>query len=475
MKNVLILARGQMAKHFVQWVRTSRIDINHYYITYTTDALDKGGAFVENITYLNIDPTSYMRVKNVIEDKTFSTIFIVIENRKEAEYAYKNVRMITAKVLVVFVSMWEDISFDDDHLTVINVHEVMAGNLYEKLPNVPLIGKNIGLGKGELMEILVPYGSSFAYRHIGSIMYRKWRIVAVYRKKKQIFANSTTMLQPNDRILVIGNPLVLEEVYKKVNSRQGVFPEPFGKNLYLLVDMKQSKEEILTQINESIFLSNKLSKSKLFIRLIHVDLFELIEEIRAMQTNNIHVSVTYTDNKILDDIDFDMSQYDIGLFILNRNHFFNKKYHQYLMDFKRPIYLFGNQSLYSIKKMLLLMGEQTEMESMSSSVFDLSESLNFQLNLCDYSPEGDFQESEQVVKHYESLSRLYSFKINIEKKRVNPIRELLNHNDILHIIPLNKKVKKFSLLNFFSTQLNDYIMSIKKHPQLLIPINSELD
>lgn len=472
MKNVLILANGQMAKHFVQWVRTSRIDINHYYITYNKNELKAKGTLVENISCLNIDPTSYMRVKKLMEDKTFSTIFIVIENRKEAEYAYKNVRMITAKSLVVFVSMWDDITFEDDYVTVINVNEIMAANLYEKLPNVPLIAKNIGLGQGEIMEILVPYGSSFAYRHIGAISHRKWKIVAVYRKEKQIFANNTTMLQPNDRIIVVGNPLVLEEVYKKVNSREGIFPEPFGKNLYLLIDLQASKEEVLSKINEAIFLSNKLKKSKLYIRLYHADALELIEEIRALQTSKIQVLVTYNDDKIFQDIDFDISQYDIGLFVLERNQFFSKKFYKYIMDYKRPIYLFGEQSLYTIKKMLLLMGDQTEMESLSTSVFDLSESLNFELSLCDYSPEGDYQESQQVVEHYESLSRLYNFQINIEKRRANPVRELLTHDNILHIVPLTENLKAFSWLKLFSTKINSHIMSIKKHPQLLIPINS---
>jgi hypothetical protein len=472
MKNVLILANGEMAKRFVQWVGSSRIDYNHYFITYKKEDLESSSSFVENITYLGIDPTSFMRVRNVMEDRNFTTIFIVIDNRKEAEYAYKNVRMVQTKTLVVFVSKWEDLEIEDDNLTILNVNEIMAANLYEKLPNVPLIAKNIGLGQGEIMEIFVPFGSSFAYRHIGAISHRKWRIVALYRQEKQIFATNATMLKPNDRLIVVGNPLVLEEVYKKVNRRQGVFPEPFGRNLYLLISMKQKKEDILTQVNEAIFLSNKLKKTKLYIRLVNANDFQLIKELRELQNSDIQVLVTYKNSKVIQDIDSDIVKYEIGLLLLDKKHFVNRKYNKIFVSYKRPIFFFGEKALYQTKKVAILMGDEHDMESLSVSAFDFADSFNLELSLCNFSPDGDFHDAGQTIEHYESLSQLYNFKINIEQKKVNPIRELLSSEELLHVIPLRDDMRSFTLLDLFSTKLNRHILSIKKHPQLLIPVNS---
>jgi len=470
MKNVLILASGDMAQHFVAWIGKSRIDTNQYFIA-CLGGQKENTPSSDNISYIDADPTSYMRVKTIMDNKNFDTIFVVMSDRKEAEYAYKNIRLITVKSFVVFVSNWDDITFNDDYLKVINVNEIMASNLYEKLPNVPLIAKNIGLGKGEIMEILVPFGSSFAYRHVGAISHRKWKIVALYRKEKQIFVNNTTMIQPNDRLIVIGNPMVLEEVYKRVKRRQGVFPEPFGKNLYLIVNLEQKKEDILLQINEAIFLSNQLIKTKLFIRLIHINRIEIIKEIRALQTENIELLVSYKNSEIFQEIDFDISQYDIGLFIMENSQFCIPTYRKYISSLKRAVYIFGDQSLYNIKQALILMGNEIEMESLSASVFDFSESLGLELTLCDYNPEGDFEENQKIVEHYETISRLYNFKINIERKRANPIRELRKHEAILHIIPFTDELKKFSIFNIFSTKLSNYFMSIKKHPQLLIPVD----
>ena len=116
------------------------------------------------------------------------------------------------------------------------------------------------------------------------------------------------------------------------------------------------------------------------------------------------------------------------------------------------------------------MGEENDMESLSSSVFDLSETLGLKLSLSNYDPEGDFLDKKNIIEHYESLSKIYGLKININEKKINPIRELREESEILHIIPFKKNILKKPFLNFFSRDFSRYFLSIKKHPQLLIPI-----
>jgi len=156
---------------------------------------------------------------------------------------------------------------------------------------------------------------------------------------------------------------------------------------------------------------------------------------------------------------------------MENGEFFKKENKSYFHNLMRPIYIFGDKSLYNIKASMVLMGERGEMEAISTSAFDFSESLGLSFSLCNYNPEGDFDESRTVVEHYESLSRLYNFKIKIDNKRVNPIRELLNYDEVLHIAPLIKKANSHFFINLFSTKISDYLISIKKHPQLLIPVD----
>jgi hypothetical protein len=198
----------------------------------------------------------------------------------------------------------------------------------------------------------------------------------------------------------------------------------------------------------------------------------VLHELRAIESEKIKLLVNYTEDELFNEIDYDVSQLDIGLFLLNNQLFFKKNYKKHLYGLMRSIYVFGEESLEKIEDALLLMGEEVEMESLSTSVFDFSERLNLGLSLCDYNPEGDFEERYHIVEHYESLSKLYNFKINFEKKRVNPIRELSKHEKILHIAPFTKSMMSVTFVNLFSTELSHYFLSIKKHPQLLIPVDN---
>jgi hypothetical protein len=468
MKNILILAYGDMAKHFVQWVGKSRIDNNHYYITCKNyrESLSQNGV---NLSFIEDDPTSYLKLKNIMSNIDFATVFIVMSNKDEALYSYKNIRIIQPKIRVIFVSKWDELKLNDENTKVININELIASSLYEELPNVPVIAKNIGLVQGEIMEVLVSFGSSYAYRHIGSISNIKWRIVAIYRDNKQLFPNNATMIKPNDRLIIIGNPIVLEEVYKRITKRKGLFPEPFGKNLYLIIDITKSKEDILIWVNEAVFLSHKFLKSKLYIRVIGDIKSDILNELKKFETEYIEILIKKGKQEIIDEINYETTQYDIGLFLIDRT-LFDNSFKNILFLEKRPIYLFGEQSLYNISRAIILMGEENDMESLSSSVFDLSETLGLKLSLSNYDPEGDFLDKKNIIEHYESLSKIYGLKIDINEKKINPIRELREESEILHIIPFKKNILKKPFLNFFSRDFSRYFLSIKKHPQLLIPI-----
>ncbi len=468
MKNILILANGNMAKHFVQWVGKSRIDNNHYYITCTNhkEPLSQSGG---NLSFIDDDPTSYLKLKNIMNEIEFIKVFIVMNNKDEALYSYKNIRIIEPKIRILFVSNWDELKLNDENTKIININELIASSLYEELPNVPIIAKNIGLAKGEIMEVLVSFGSSYAYRHIGSLSNRKWRIVAIYRDDKQLFPTNATMIKPNDRLIIIGNPIVLEEVYKRITRRKGLFPEPFGKNLYIIIDIEKDKEDILIEINEAVFLSNKFTKSKLYIRVLGDIKDDILNELKKFETEYIEILNKKNKKELIDSINYERGQYDIGLFLINRTLFDNFFKNTLYLE-KKPIYIFGEQSLYNISKAVILMGDENEMETLSSSVFDLSETLGLQLSLYNYDPEGDFLDKKNIIEHYESLSKIHGLKIDIKEKKINPVRELREKSKVLHIIPFNKIVLKKPFMNFFSRDFSRYFLGIKKHPQLLIPI-----
>ena len=247
----------------------------------------------KNVTLIHADPTSFSKLSQIMGEVKYTHVFIVMEDIRDAEYSFKNVRLIDDKVRVVFVNQWDDntIGQDEENVTVIHSDELIAAHIYDQLPNVPVIAQNVGLGRGEIMEVHVPFGSAYAYRHVGSILQRKWKIAAIYRDGKQIIPTNATMIRPNDTLLVLGKPIVLDGVYKSINKRMGLFPEPFGKNLYLLLDLEYDQEKALLYLKESIYLVEQLEDKILYIRIINPGNFELIEELKSYESWQVVFSI----------------------------------------------------------------------------------------------------------------------------------------------------------------------------------------
>ncbi len=470
MKNILILADGSIARHFVEWVGRKRIADNKYYVTcYKADATpEKLG---KNITLIHADPTSYAKMKRIMDDVKFTHIFVVMEEKEDAIYALKNIRLLDTKVRIILVNQWDDeeIGRDMENITHIDVNELMAAHLYDQLPNVPLVAQNVGLGRGEIMEIHVPFGSAYAYRHVGSILQRKWKIAAIYREDKQILPTNATMIRPNDALLVVGKPMVLDGVYRAINKRIGLFPEPFGHDLYLLLDFRYDQERALQYLRESSYLTEKLENKSLFVRIINPSNFALIDELRKFESDQVTLLISYDEEDAAAIIEYDIGEHDIGLVLASTETFEADELKEILYNLKKLVYLFGDCPLYNVHESVVLIGEDEKMESISSTAFDISESLGLKLKLCDFDPEGDFESKKMILEHYETLSHIFNIDIGIEQKVANPIRELSRMENVLQVVPFEKALSSEGFLKLLSTKIDDFLLRSQKHPKLLVP------
>ena len=470
MKNILILADGSIAKHFIEWVGRKRVADNKYYVvTYTPNTIPENMA--GNISHIEADPTSFSKLRTIMEDVKYSHIFIVMDNIDDARYSLKNIRLVDDKMRVILTNQWDDdeIGRDEENVTILHNDEILSAHLYDHLPNVPVVAQNVGLGKGEIMEIHVPFGSTYAFRHVGSILQRKWKIAALYRDEKQIIPNNATMIRPNDTLLVLGKPIVLDGVYKTINKRTGLFPEPFGKDLYLIIDFRYDQENVLLYLKESIYLLDKLEDKSLFVRIIYPNNFALIDEIKTYERENVTIAVCYDEKDIKSLVEYDIQEHDIGLVINSLKTFEKEDLRAILYSLKKVVYLFGDQLLYNIKKCIILMDEKEKMESISSTAFDVSESLNLELTLADFDPEGEFESRKMTIDHYETISHIFNMDIEIEQKVANPVRELSEMEDILQIAPFEKEFGTSNVMRFVSTRVQDFLLTTKRHPKLLVP------
>ena len=464
------MASGSIAKHFIDWVSKNRVAENQYYVTcYRADTKpDKLG---NNVTIIDADPTSYSKLSRIMSETRFSNLFIVMDDIEDARYVLKNIALINTKMRIVLVNQWDDeeIGKEQDNITIVHTSALIAAHLYDQLPNVPLVAQNVGLGQGEIMEVHVPFGSSYAYRHIGSILQRKWKIAALYRDEKQILPTNATMIKPNDTLLIVGKPLVLDGVYKTINKRMGLFPEPFGKDIYLILDFRYDKKSAVKYLEESIYLLNRLEDKSLFVRILYPNDFALLDRLKSYEADNVTISVSYLNEDTERLIEFDIHEYNIGLVMTSVSAFEADGRMDALYALKKLVYVYGDRSLRDVTTSVVLMSEQERMESISSTAFDITETLGLRLSLCDFDPEGDFKSREMTIEHYETLTHIFNMEIEIEQKIANPVRELSRMNNILQIAPFEAHLNAYSFKKIISSKVQDFLLTTFKHPKLLVP------
>jgi len=129
MKNILILADGSIAKHFIEWIGRKRVADNKYYVvTYTPNTIPESMA--GNISHIEADPTSFSKLRTIMEDVKYSHIFIVMENIDDARYSLKNIRLVDDKVRVILTNQWDDdeIGRDEENVTILHNDEILSAH-----------------------------------------------------------------------------------------------------------------------------------------------------------------------------------------------------------------------------------------------------------------------------------------------------------------------------------------------------------
>ena len=95
-------------------------------------------------------------------------------------------------------------------------------------------GVALGLGQGELLQVRIMPGSAAIGAPLKEMHPHKWLVAAVYRDEKLVVPHGDTVLAAGDRVLLVGEPEVLEGVGAFMRGGQPVFPTQYGAGIGVL-------------------------------------------------------------------------------------------------------------------------------------------------------------------------------------------------------------------------------------------------
>jgi hypothetical protein len=468
MKRILIIADGILAKHFLERVIDSINSDNSYdVVTYREKTVPSKK--LENFTFYNFDPTSFEKLSPLL-GRDYYQIMIIVSKKIDAMGTYNNIRTINKDVQVVLLDRWE-LDIDDPRLEMLGSRDVLSSRFVDFLPNMPVIAQNVGLGAGEIMEIRVPIGSSYVYRHIASIVQKKWRISGIYRANSLILPRPTLMIQPNDVLLVVGDPVVLQSVYRSIKRELGQFPAPFGSSIYCLVDMlDMNSREVDKLANDALLLHSKISSMRLHIKIINPTYSNAFEKLKSYNNKHISVEIDYYNTSAQKVMKEDLEEKDIGLIVV-ANRFFMENI-SLLYQSKLPVFKIGAWGFSSLSEGVVLSSNSEDIEKESAVIFDISAQLDLDIKLYNFNPDNS-NEKNSLAEHFNNLSKLFNQKVEIVNAQKNPLLKLRNRDDILQFVPFNNKIMESNIFSVFSTDMERLYFKLSGSYQLFIPMQAE--
>jgi len=472
MKKILIILDGIVAKKLMQRIVEANTGENAYDVIYMSDVILPVQK-PSNFTFYKFDPTSKSKLAMVLDKNIHTEVLVVLNSKDEMLSVIKNIREHKQNLQMNVLDYW-NISIEDPYVNVYKGIDVLANGMVERLPNIPVVAQNIGLKQGEIMEIRIPFGSSYAYRYIGSIEQKKWKIFALYRNEKLITIKPSLVLKPNDVILVVGKPYVLMQVYNAIGKNQGQFPMPFGHNLYLYLDLYlQDEKSVKKAIQEAKFLNQRLKNQKLIVRVTRPTTVPIMDYIKdeLRHFSSIVLRIDYANKGMFRILREDFRHFDIGMIILTQEMFKDKEGIAGIMDFKIPIFKLGLEKLKSIKSTVVLLNDTHSYEQISPMVFDVASQIKTKTKIFDLDPIGEEEDKSNLLDHFENLAKIFNEKIEIVSSNENPIRKLKKEKNMLQILPLKAEMfkKRFSLKLFYTN--TDFIsFDMNRYNQLLIPV-----
>ena len=468
MKKLLIIADGEVAARFVQRAADTYSDINLFDIVHSNDSITPSEAI--HCRYYRFDPTSFTKLEAIFSRQIY-TVYIVMRDKDEIVAVYKNIRLLNRDLMIYILDVAGlNLPNSDKNMRLIKSDEILANRLMAVVPNVPVTAQYVGLGIGEIIEAKVPFGSSFAYRHIGGIEQKKWQIGALYRNDQLVLPNPSIMVRPGDNLLLIGQPSILKTVYKAIKIESGQFPAPFGRNLFLLLDTSRKRAELAeAEVRSAINLHKRIKNNILFIKIINPDNLSFIANLRQTVSSDILISVAYSKYDVQKELLNDLARLNVGLMISSEAFWQRRKNRQLLFRSGRPVWKLGEKSVEDIGSGNLLLTANPMLENISSVLFDLSSQFSLQLKIY---PVGVDQTAEaETLEHYENLATIHSRTISVQTGDENAVLRLKKGRNLLLFFPFEESLIKRSVFDIFNLSNIERMNAVlSRHHQLFIPV-----
>lgn len=154
-------------------------------------------------------------------------------------------------IIILIFKKVEEKLFEPYKVTLLNPLSTAIQGVMKKMDKNLLYAMNIGLEKGELLEVTIHAKSHLVGHKLKYLRPTMWHISAVYRNGVLILPDGNLSLKVGDRAILVGEPKVLENVTNILLKGDPQFPLQYGTDIVFPLINKSH-----ANIDEAIFWLN---------------------------------------------------------------------------------------------------------------------------------------------------------------------------------------------------------------------------
>ena len=180
------------------------------------------GAAGSMVTWKKLDLENLRYIVSTVKDTAVN-----VEACRIARKKFK----LDIPIIILHYGEAEEKLYQPFHVTLINALEPGIQMILKTLEKSSIKAANLGLGKGELIEMEIKTRSHLVGRKLKHLRPSQWHISAIYRDDRLIMPDGSSSLKIGDRVVLVGNPGVLENVTTTLLKGIPQFPLQYGSDI----------------------------------------------------------------------------------------------------------------------------------------------------------------------------------------------------------------------------------------------------
>lgn len=387
--------------------------------------IDKLNNIGKNMKIVEGDATSALVWKQLGAEEIEFVIVTFRDSDLSLEVCWivRNILKLDIPIIVILYDKNGEDKFNDSTVTLIKPMDISINIILNKLHKNYSRAIDIGQKKGEIIELNVISKSHITDRKLKNLRPTKWHVAAVYRNNELVIPSGSTRIKVGDRIVVAGEPKILENLAGIFTKGIPQFPLQYGEDMAVALDKRHR-----IMLEEAVFLN------------------------AAIRTNNLRIFIrdSYIPNEIKNKLDASKLNYkineeskskvrfvenkeNVGIHVLsfNKNNLFDYiRAREIFKAAEKPIFVSRNSFKY--EKVVISLNCFDPVYPMETGV-EVARLLNIDFEVIYVTlpkemrgdaEEGKLEERNNLIKDFGSL---YRQKIQYKLMEGNPILQTLTY------------------------------------------------